>query len=156
MTQAAIKTQKRYGKLDKHSIFAFLKLSSKLNQSTVENPNAQKLINKIQLDLFKNGFDAEKLIADLKKLREYSLEEQNPVLTKAIRLTYEHLEENGAFLIPIPDDEPIEGTEVISDSNLGNENNMESLEYLISLFSDLSHKNNILDLKEYNKALLEF
>ena len=123
----------------------------------MENPSALKLINKIQLDLFKNGFDAEKLVADLKKLREYSLEEQNPVLTKALRLTYEHIEANGAFLIPIPDDEPIdEDTEVISDSDLGNENNMESLEYLISLFSDLKNKNNLLDLKEYNKAFLAF
>ena len=123
----------------------------------MENPSALKLINKIQLDLFKNGFDAEKLVADLKKLREYSLEEQNPVLTKALRLTYEHIEANGAFLIPIPDDEPIdEDTEVISDSDLGNENNIESLEYLISLFSDLKNKNNLLDLKEYNKAFLAF
>jgi len=123
----------------------------------VENPSAQKLINKIQLDLFKNGFVAETLIANLKKLREYSLEEQNPVLTKAIRLTYEHLEENGAFLIPIPDDEPIdEDTELVTDNKSGNENNMESLEYLLSLFTDLTNKNNILDLKEYNKAFLAF
>jgi len=111
----------------------------------------------MQLDLFKNGFVAETLITDLKKLREYSLEEQNPVLTKAIRLAYEHLEENGAFLIPIPDDEPIdEDTEVITDSKPANENNLESLEYLISLFTDLTNKNNILDLKEYNKAFLAF
>jgi hypothetical protein len=123
----------------------------------VENPSAQKLINKIQLDLFKNGFVAETLIANLKKLREYSLEEQNPVLTKAIRLTYEHLEENGAFLIPIPDDEPVdEDTELVTDNKSGNENNMESLEYLLSLFTDLNNKNNILDLKEYNKAFLAF
>jgi hypothetical protein len=123
----------------------------------VENPSAQKLINKIQLDLFKKGFNAETLITDLKKLREYSLEEQNPVLTKAIRLTYEHLEANGAFLIPIPDDEPVdEETELVTGSESSNENNMESLEYLISLFSDLSHKNNILDLREYNKAFMAF
>ena len=122
----------------------------------MENPSALKLINKIQLDLFKKGFDAEVLIADLKKLREYSLEENNPVLTKAIRLTYEHLEANGAFLIPIPDDEPIEGEELVSAETTGNENNMESLEYLINLFSDLSHKNNVLDLKEYNKAFAAY
>ncbi len=122
----------------------------------MENPSALKLINKMQLDLFKNGFDAETLIADLKKLREYALEEQNPTLVKAIRLTYEHLEENGAFLIPIPDDEPIEGEEGVTGNTAGNENNIESLEYLLSLFSDLKHKNNLLDLKEYNKALLEF
>ncbi|MFD2602836.1 MULTISPECIES: hypothetical protein [Flavobacterium] len=123
----------------------------------MENPSAQKLINKIQLDLFKKGFDAETLIADLKKLREYSLEEQNPVLTKALRLTYEHLEANGAFLIPIPDDEPVdEETELVTDAVNGNENNLESLEYLISLFSDLTKKNNLLDLREYNKAFLAF
>lgn len=123
----------------------------------MENPSAQKLINKIQLDLFKKGFDAETLIADLKKLREYSLEEQNPVLTKALRLTYEHLEANGAFLIPIPDDEPVdEETELVTDAASGNENNLESLEYLISLFSDLTKKNNLLDLREYNKAFLAF
>lgn len=122
----------------------------------MENPSAQKLINKMQLDLFKKGFDAETLIADLKKLREYSLEEQIPTLTKAIRLTYEHLEENGAFLIPIPDDEPIEGEELVGGQEAGNENNMESLEYLLSLFADLKNKNNLLDLKEYNKAFLAF
>lgn len=123
----------------------------------MENPSAQKLINKIQLDLFKKGFEAETLIADLKKLREYSLEEQNPVLTKALRLTYEHLEANGAFLIPIPDDEPVdEETELVTDFESSSENNMESLEYLISLFSDLTKKNNLLDLREYNKAFLAF
>jgi hypothetical protein len=37
----------------------------------VENPSAQKLINKIQLDLFKNGFVAETLIANLKKSCTY-------------------------------------------------------------------------------------
>lgn len=123
----------------------------------MENPSAQKLINKIQLDLFKKGFDAETLIADLKKLREFSMEEQNPVLTKAIRLAYEHLEENGAFLIPIPDDEPVdEETELVTGSTPGNENNLESLDYLLSLFTDLTKKNNLLDLKEYNKAFLAY
>ena len=122
----------------------------------MENPSAIKLINKIQLDLFKKGFDAEVLVADLKKLREYSLEENNPALTKAIRLAYEHIEANGAFLIPIPDDEPIDDEELVTDDAPANENNIESLEYLINLFSDLSHKNNVLDLKEYNKAFLAF
>jgi len=123
----------------------------------VENPSAQKLIHKIQLDLFKKGFNAESLIADLKKLREYSMEESNPILTKALRLTYEHLEEHGAFLVAIPDDEPAEDQEeVISDNKEGIENNLESLDYLLSLFTDLNNKNNILDLKEYNKALQAF
>jgi hypothetical protein len=122
----------------------------------VENPSALKLINKIQLDLFKKGFDAETIVTDLKKLREYSLEENNPVLTKALRLTFEHIEANGAFLVPIPDDEPLDGEETTQTAVAGTENNMDSLEYLISLFSDLSHKNNLSDLREYNKLLLAF
>ena len=123
----------------------------------MENPSAQKLINKIQVNLFKNGFNAETLVTDLKKLREYSLEENNPVLTKALRLTYEHIEANGAFLVPIPDDEPIDGEELVTDgAGPGTENNLESLEYLVSLFSDLTHKNNLSDLREYNKALQNF
>lgn len=123
----------------------------------MENPNAQKLINKIQLDLFKTGFNAETIIGDLKKLRELALDEQNPVLVKAIRLTYEHIEENNAFLIAIPDDEPIEDAEEIeTEINRPEETDLESLEYLISLFSDLKNKNNISDLREYNKAFLAF
>ena len=122
----------------------------------MENPTVQKLIHKIQLDLFKNGFVAETLVADLKKLREYALEEQNPVLVKAIRLTYEHIEENGAFLIGIPDDEPIEGFEDNTSETTSNENNLESLDYLLNLFTDLKNKTNLSDLKEYNKALLAF
>lgn len=123
---------------------------------TVENPTAQKLINKIQIDLFKNGFNADTLITDLKKLREYALEEQNPVLVKAIRLTYEHIEANNAFLIAIPDDEPIEGFDGTSTNVTEDATNMESLEYLISLFADLTNKNNLADLKEYNKSFLAF
>ena len=123
----------------------------------MENPTAQKLINKIQLDLFKTGFDAETLIGDLKKLRELALDEQNPVLVKAIRLTYEHIEEHNAFLIAIPDDEPLEDSEE-NESEIvrPEETDLESLEYLISLFTDLKNKNNISDLREYNKAFLAF
>ena len=124
--------------------------------STVENPTAQKLIHKIQLDLFKKGFDASTLVGDLKKLREYALEEQNPVLVKAIRLTYEHIEANDAFLIAIPDDEPIEGFEDNATGSASSENNLESLEYLLNLFTDLKNKNNLSDLKDYNNAFLAF
>lgn len=124
----------------------------------MENPNAQKLINKIQKDLFKNGFVAETLVTDLKKLREYALEEQNPVLVKALRLTYEHIEANNAFLIPIPDDEPFESDEEENETKLefAKENNLDSLDYLISLFLDLENKTNVADIREYNKLFKKF
>lgn len=121
----------------------------------MENRNAQKLLEKIQKDLIKNNFEVTSIVEDLKKIREYSLEEQNPVVTKALRLAYEHLAKNNSFLIAIPDDEPIdEVTE--KDSVVSKENDLESFEYFLSLLTDLSKKNNLLDLKEYNKAFIAF
>ncbi|UYW02135.1 hypothetical protein K5I29_04335 [Flavobacterium agricola] len=125
----------------------------------MENPNAQKLVNKIQKDLFKNGLVTQTLVVDLKKLREYALEAQIPVLVKALRLAYEHIEENDAFLIPIPDDEPLEsedGEEITQEIELSTENNLESLDYFISLLLDLENKTNIADLREYNKLFKKF
>ena len=73
------------------------------------------------VNLIKNEFEVESIVTDLKKVREYSLEEQNPVVTKALRLAYEHLENNNAFFIGIPDDEPLdeetETTTIISKEN---------------------------------------
>lgn len=123
----------------------------------MENKYAQKLIEKIQKEILQNKFDLNSIVSDLKKIREYSLEEQNPVVTKALRLAYEHLEKNEAFLIGIPDDEPInEENETEQNVSEEEENNIESFEYFLSLLFDLSKKNNLLDLKEYNKAFIAF
>ena len=42
------------------------------------------------------------------------------------------------------------------EANISEENNLESLNYFLTLFTDLTKKNNLLDLKEYNKAFLAF
>ncbi|WP_130733786.1 hypothetical protein [Flavobacterium sp. J27] len=121
----------------------------------MENKYAQKLIEKIQKEVLQNKFDVDSIITDLKKIREYSLEEQNPVVTKSLRLAYEHLEANRAFLIGIPDDEPINEDNDVS-QNISEENDIESFEYFLSLLHDLSKKNNLLDIREYNKAFIAF
>ena len=122
----------------------------------MENKQALKLIEKIQKELLQNKFSLADSIADLKKIREITLELNNPVVTKALRLAYEHLEANNAFLIGIPDDEPVDSKETEIEANISEENNLESFNYFLSLFTDLSKKNNVLDLKEYNKAFLAF
>ena len=73
----------------------------------MENKQALKLIEKIQKEIMQNKFVAADAVSDLKKVREITLELNNPVVTKALRLAYEHLETNDAFLIGIPDDEPV-------------------------------------------------
>ena len=120
----------------------------------MENKQALKLIEKIQKELFKDNFEVSEIVTDLKKLREITLELNNPVVTKALRLAYEHLNANNAFFIGIPDDEPVDAKDTVIEANISEENNIESFNYFLSLFTDLSKKNNLLDLKEYNKAFL--
>ena len=120
----------------------------------MENKQALKLIEKIQKDLLQDKFVVSEIVEDLKKIREITLELNNPVVTKALRLAYEHLDSNNAFFIGIPDDEPVDSKESEIEANISEENNIESFNYFLSLFTDLSKKNNVLDLKEYNKAFL--
>ncbi|WP_010182180.1 hypothetical protein [Aquimarina agarilytica] len=125
----------------------------------MESKKAQKLITKILSELDHAGIIINTVTDDLKELRPYALEEQNPLLVKVIRLTYEHIEAYQTFAIAIPDDEPIEveeGEEVMVSDIDENQDPKESLAYLVSLFKDLNNKMNILDLKAYRDALNEY
>lgn len=120
----------------------------------MQNKQAIQLIEKIQKEIFKEKLNISTAIEDLKKVREITMELNNPVLTKALRLSYEHLEENNAFLVEIPNDEPLDEETETETSKYSTENNIESLNYFLSLLSDCSKKNNLLDLREYNKAFI--
>lgn len=120
----------------------------------MKNQKAQKLLDKIQRDLMRNGIIVNTMVEDLKELREYAVEEEDPLLAKVIRLTYEHIENYQTFDIPIPDDEPLEETEETTATPESSPE--ESLDYLLSLMNDTSIKNNEIDLREYSQALQEY
>ncbi|MDM1459574.1 hypothetical protein VSP10_04435 [Myroides odoratimimus] len=124
----------------------------------MENANALKLIKKIQSDLISDGLVVENIVADLQKLREFALLEEKPVLVKSIRLAYEHIQNNKAFLIAIPSDEPIEEEAEEGATAVEKEakNDLESLQYLLSLYKDIDNKHNLEDLRDYNNRLLAF
>ncbi|MCK8519955.1 hypothetical protein M0D21_00130 [Aquimarina sp. D1M17] len=122
----------------------------------MENKKAIKLVDKIVTDLDKNGINKDTLIDDLKSLREFALEEQIPLVVKVLRYTYEHIEENDSFLIPIPDDEPVEEDEEATADNTSNSDPVESLKYLVSLTRSVNNKTNVADLREYRDALKDF
>lgn len=124
------------------------------NLYKLKNPKAQKLIDKIQRDLMRNGLVINTLVEDLKQLRPFAIEEENPLLAKVIRLAFEHLEATNSFEIPIPDDEPLEENE--DQATAIESSPQESLDYLLSLMHDTSIKNNVSDLREYSSALAEF
>ena len=124
----------------------------------MENQKAQKLLNKIQRDLLRNGIVSNTIVEDLKDLRPYAVEENNPLLAKVIRLTYEHIETYGTFDIPIPEDEPVEGFEEEEEETAA-ENEVdpqESLDYLLSLMGEPNNKINALELREYSNALMAY
>lgn len=120
----------------------------------MQNKQAIQIIEKIQKEISSNKYEIKSIVTDLKNVRELTMENNNPVLTKALRLAYEHLDENKAFLIEIPNDEPIHEELVTETKVYSTENNLESFNYFLSLLTDCSKRNNLLDLKEYNKAFI--
>lgn len=120
----------------------------------MKNSKAQKLLDKIQRDLLRNGLIVNTIVEDLKALRPYAVEEEDPLLAKVIRLTYEHIDTYQTFDIPIPEDEPLDENEDAMDSPEVKPE--ESLDYLLSLMNDTSIKNNEIDLREYSRALQEY
>jgi hypothetical protein len=123
----------------------------------MENLEGNKLIVKIQRDLAKSGIVKDNLVKDLKELRNFALAEQDPTLTKVIRLTYEHLEQTGTFSIPIPADEAVvEGEEPETMDMEDFDNKRDSLDYLLSLMLDRKNPTNRQDLEEYRDMLKNF
>ena len=144
---------------------------------------ANKLIDKMQRDLQKNGLNIEVLIEDLRNLRFFAVNDKEPAMAKLIRLTVEHLEEFEAFNIPLPSDENLEdeNLEVIEENNddisdedaddISDEDSdedadenteavkisgPESLDYLLSLILENHNKFNKDELIEYRDLLLEY
>jgi len=127
----------------------------------LENQKANKLVDKILNDLDVSGINKEALIDDIKELRGYAAEEKVPLAVKVLRYTYEHIEANSTFLIPILDDEPIEeeneeGEMVAVAIENALDTPVESLKYLIALTKNLKNKGNIEDLRAYKELLLKY
>lgn len=132
----------------------------------MENLEAKKLVVKIQKDIAKSGIVKDNIVKDLQTLREFALEAEDPTLTKVLRLTYEHIGENGAFLIPIPQDEAVlegeeeEGAEEVPVGEVMDmedfDNQRASLDYLLSLMLDRNNPTNQQDMFEYRDMLKAF
>jgi len=108
------------------------------------NKKLESIIKKVE----KDGVKASKLVEDLKELREYALKEQDPLVTKVLRLTYEYLIDNSTFNVQAQYEEDEEGNEFpieIEDN--------ENLLYLLTLLERSEHKINREEIKDYRTAL---
>jgi len=81
-------------------------------------------------------------------LREHALKEQDPLVTKVLRLTYEFIGENGAFDVQAQYDEDEEGNEYPIEID-----DKENLLYLLNLLKNADHKINREEIKDFRTAL---
>lgn len=96
----------------------------------------------------KKGLKAPKLIEDLKELREFALREQDPLVTKVLRLSYEYITENGNFDVQAQYEEDEEENEYPIEIE-----EKENLLYLLNLLKKSDHKINREEIKDYRTAL---
>ncbi len=109
---------------------------------------ANKKLDEIIAKVEKKGLEASGLVDDLKELRSYALKEQDPLVTKVLRLTYEFLTENDCFDVQAQFEEDDEGNEYpieIEDN--------ENILYLLNLLKNADHKINREEIKDYRTAL---
>ena len=111
---------------------------------------ANKMIKEIIAKVEKKGILADGLVDDLKALREFGLKEQDPLVTKVIRLTYEYLTENKAYDVEAQYEEDEDGGEYPLEID-----DKENLLYLLNLLLDADHKINREEIKDYRTALKE-
>ncbi len=108
------------------------------------NKKLESIVKKVQ----KGGVKASGLVDDLKELREYALKEQDPLVTKVLRLTYEFITENENFDVQAQYDEDEEGNEYPIEIE-----EVENLLYLLTLLENADHKINREEIKDYRTAL---
>jgi hypothetical protein len=108
------------------------------------NIKLDEIIGKVE----KKGLKAAKLIDDLKELREYALKEQDPLVTKVLRLTYEYIGEKDGFDVQAQYEEDEEGNEYPIEIDA-----KENLLYILNLLKNADHKINREEIKDYRTAL---
>lgn len=123
----------------------------------MNNSKYYTIIKEIKENIANNGVTRD-IVADFKTLRKIVVEENQPLLAKIIRLTYQHIDENGTFQVAIPDDEPIEDAEgniIEIEKDEAAINPEESLNYLLSIMLEPDNKMNISDIRAFVADLKE-
>lgn len=126
------------------------------------NPKAHKLNEEILKEIEANGAESERLPQMLMDLREFFLENEDPTVTKVLRLTAEHLTENGTFEINILSD--VEVVEASEDEEVEEEagelledySAEDNIKYLLTLCMDAQNKYNREELFEVRDQLINW
>ena len=113
-------------------------------KTAIANKKLETIISKVE----KEGVAYKGLIDDLKELHEQALKEQDPLVVKVLRLTYEFLQDRNAFDVQAQYEEDEEGNEYPLEID-----DKENLLYLLDLLKNAEHKINREEIKDYRTAL---
>jgi hypothetical protein len=119
-----------------------------LNLENMKTLRANQKLEQIIANIEEKGLEAPKMIDELKELREMALLEQDPLVVKSLRLTYEFLQENDCFDVEAQYEEDEEGNEYPIEIE-----DKENLLYFLNLLKNAEHKINREEIKDYRSAL---
>jgi len=126
------------------------------------NPKALKLYKDVLKEIESNGAGSEKVVELLLEMREFFIESEDPTVTKVLRLTAEHIEENGTFELNILSDLEVtetdedEEAEVTEAALLEEYSAEDNLKYLLTLCFDAQNKYNREELFEIRDQLTDW
>jgi hypothetical protein len=114
---------------------------------------SNKKIEAIVTSIEANGIQLPSLVEELTALRELALKEEDPLVTKTIRLVYECLEETENFQTFVFDesDEDEEGNEIPGEEL----NEVDSLVYFLNLLKKTENKYNRDEIQVVKHQLLD-
>lgn len=113
-------------------------------KTAIANKKLETIISKVE----KDGILYPNVVDDLKELREQALKEQDPLVVKVLRLSYEYLTDRDAFDVQAQYEEDEEGNEYPIEID-----DKENMLYLLNLLKNAEHKINREEIKDYRTAL---
>jgi len=106
----------------------------------MKTEKANKILDKALADLAKSGIKPANLIPYLQEAREFALKEEDPLVTRALRLAWQHIESNKGFLLAFLEE---------------SETQEENLEFFLSLCARCENDRNRDELREMTNMLQE-
>lgn len=113
-------------------------------KTAIANKKLEAIIAKVE----KEGVAYKGVVEDLKELREQALKEQDPLVVKVLRLSYEFLIDRDGFNVQAQFEEDEEGNEYPLEIE-----DKENFLYLLNLLKNADHKINREEIKDYRSSL---
>jgi primosomal protein N' len=117
---------------------------NKRMKTAIANKKLEAIIAKVE----KEGVLYKGVVEDLKELREQALKEQDPLVVKVLRLSYEYLVDRESFDVQAQFEEDEEGNEYPLEIE-----DQENFLYLLNLLKNADHKINREEIKDYRSSL---